>query len=580
MSDIDRRNLQALFLNWKQARAPDLTESAAFERFAIEQILKDADLSDEDTDSGHFGGEDDGGVDGMYFFVNRVLVDEDTEVPDPALSADLCIVQAKHDKSFSETVVDKMHTFTRDLLEFEKPVEDLTYLNSLARDCIDRFRKAYLQILGSPHALSVRFHYAIDGEATPGSKVVARSENLKRHVRDVLSAADVAVEFWECKRLLKSARMTPTRQFTLETTQHFSTHDAKASVCLVRLKDLATFLTDENGGERRTILEPNVRGYQGLNNRVNKSIRATLDSADAREFWWFNNGITILATDHHFSGPNLVVTKPQIVNGLQTSKEIFAYLRDMERDDKRNVLIRVVVPPDEQTRNSITRATNFQTQVSEASLHATDPLHFDIEEILKLHGLFYDRRKGEQREARRPISRIVSIPTLAKAVIAILLQRPNDARARPGNLLKDDATYNQIFNDTYSRDVYVACIQIDRRVQEYVKGLGEPLDVRRNLQYYATMATACLLAQKARVSVADIAALLPRIHQGIPENLLSKAWKLAHSIYTDLGATDRVSKGPDLTERLQKKLDQQLRAKEPSLFPSSASSESPTSAHE
>ena len=73
----------------------------------------------------------------MYFFVNRVLVDEDTEIPEPALSAELYIVQAKHAKSFSENAVDKIFTFTRDLLDFEKPVESLTYLNSLAKDCIE-----------------------------------------------------------------------------------------------------------------------------------------------------------------------------------------------------------------------------------------------------------------------------------------------------------------------------------------------------------------------------------------------------------------------------------------------------------
>ena len=56
----------------------------------------------------------------MYFFVNRVLVDEDTEIPEPALSAELYIVQAKHAKSLSENAVAKIFTFTRDLLDFEK----------------------------------------------------------------------------------------------------------------------------------------------------------------------------------------------------------------------------------------------------------------------------------------------------------------------------------------------------------------------------------------------------------------------------------------------------------------------------
>jgi hypothetical protein len=103
MSEIDKRALQALFQNWKKERAPNVVDAEAFERFTVEQILKDADLSDEDIDSGHFGGEDDGGVDSMYFFINRVLIEDDTDVPDPALTAELVVIQAKHDKSFLRT---------------------------------------------------------------------------------------------------------------------------------------------------------------------------------------------------------------------------------------------------------------------------------------------------------------------------------------------------------------------------------------------------------------------------------------------------------------------------------------------
>ena len=90
------------------------------------------------------------------------------------------------------------------------------------------------------------------------------------------------------------------------------------------------------------------------------------------------------------------------------------------KPDPRNVLIRVIVPPDEQIRNKIIRATNLQTPIAELSLHATDSIHFDIEEKLRLYQLFYERRKGEYRELRKPVDQIISIQTLARSVIAIL----------------------------------------------------------------------------------------------------------------------------------------------------------------
>jgi hypothetical protein len=201
-------------------------------------------------------------------------------------------------------------------------------------------------------------------------------------------------------------------------------------------------LKDESGELRRSILEPNVRAYQGKRNPVNQEIQKTLKkkSADsgkpAPEFWWLNNGITILAENCAIVGDKLVIDQPEIVNGLQTTQEIFNHFvkGNPEADDARNVLIRVIVPTGEQARNQIVKATNNQTPVNPLSLHATDRLHFDIEDRLALYGLFYDRRKGHYRHLRKSIAQIVSPQDLARAVIAIVLQQADNARARPQSL--------------------------------------------------------------------------------------------------------------------------------------------------
>lgn len=109
MSEWDRQALLANFDNWRKERAPKLAVDDAFERFAIEQALKDDDLSDEELDYGSLGGGDDGGVDGLYFFVNRTLMHDETDVPDPALSAELKIFQAKKRSGFSEDAIVKLN---------------------------------------------------------------------------------------------------------------------------------------------------------------------------------------------------------------------------------------------------------------------------------------------------------------------------------------------------------------------------------------------------------------------------------------------------------------------------------------
>src|SRR5207253_2949633 len=153
----------------------------------------------------------------------------------------------------------------------------------------------------------------------PNNKVEKRVENLTSFVNSRISAAKVEFHFYGCKDLLGMARQAPATTYAIQISRHFSTDDGSV-VCLVTLKSFAQFLTDERGEIRRTILEPNVRDYQGKRNPVNTDIRTTLETTDdASEFWWLNNGITLLAANCSLAGNKLTVQKPEIVNGLQTS---------------------------------------------------------------------------------------------------------------------------------------------------------------------------------------------------------------------------------------------------------------------
>ena len=108
----------------------------------------------------------------------------------------------------------------------------------------------------------------------------------------------------------------------------------------------------------------------------------------------------------------------------------------------RSVLVRVIVPQEEDSRDRIIKATNSQTSIPRASLRATDKIHRDIEDYLTPRGIYYDRRKNYYKNQGKPVKKIVSIPYLAQAVLACGLRDPANARARPSSLLKNDETYN------------------------------------------------------------------------------------------------------------------------------------------
>jgi hypothetical protein len=133
---------------------------------------------------------------------------------------------------------------------------------------------------------------------------------------------------------------------------------------------------------------------------------------------------------------------------------VFDYWTGLDEPEKevvrqRHILVRIIDPEADSSRNKIIRATNTQNRIPEASLRSTDEVHRDIEDYFKRHGLFYDRRKNHWRNEGKPRSSIVPIPSLAQSVAAVVLQRPSDARARPSSLINKDPDYQRIFNRDY-----------------------------------------------------------------------------------------------------------------------------------
>lgn len=551
MSDHEVKLFEANFKVWKTDFGAGLSDSKAFERYVIEQVLKDFDLSNDAIESGDCGAADDGGVDAIYLFMNNTHIALETPPIVPAGPIELHLIQAKYEKGFSETAVQKLESFAKDLLNYNKAVDELKYLNSQARDAIRNFREKYNDdVMGNPHSLTVVFHYACKSTVEPGDrdKLKQRSKNLTKYVKEILSSADVRFVWWTAKRLLDTARKIPEANVVVPVVESFATENG-STVCLVTLKDYAEKLLTKSDGKLQTrFLEPNVRDYNGKSNPVNKQIRTTLeDQAPQEDFWWLNNGITILSDGCPVNGHRMTITNPEVVNGLQTSHEIFEwYNANRKSSDARNVLLRVIVPKDEKSRSKIIKATNSQTAVSMLSLMSTEQIQEDIEERLRLYGLFYDRKKGEYRRLKKPVKKIVGMSAMAQAVMAIALQKPDQARGRPETYVKDHAS--EVFNPMVDRDLYAACILLDRQVHEFLQGQELGSDTLRDIRYYVGMLVGTEWALSSRtpdsISKAIAAAVKP-----IAVAVLKKAMGKALKAYEELGETDAVAKSSNMTTK-------------------------------
>src|SRR5262245_40403066 len=158
--------LDASLRESQKDRAPHLSESDYFEIFAAEQVLKDFQLSDDELESGRVGGSNDGGLDGLYFLVNRQLVSDDTEIdPRTVTRADLVLIQATREPSFNETRVGNLYLLTEDLLDLSRWSGQLagTY-NLVLQAAIARFKEKYKTFLHIPHDFSISYYYVSKGD--------------------------------------------------------------------------------------------------------------------------------------------------------------------------------------------------------------------------------------------------------------------------------------------------------------------------------------------------------------------------------------------------------------------------------
>jgi hypothetical protein len=268
------------------------------------------------------------------------------------------------------------------------------------------------------------------------------------------------------------------------------------------------------------------------------------------EFWWLNNGITILADECPVDGHKAKIKNPQIVNGLQTSHEIFAWKSAHKGDvDDRTVLVRIVVSTDERTRSKIIKATNSQSPVSKLSLMSSEPIQESIEDRLRLYGLHYDRKKGEYRRLKKPLHSIVGMGTLAQAVIAIIIQKPDEARGRPQSYVGKNAA--EVYDEKVELDLYAAAILIDRQVEKYLSELQSKKELTsdyvRDIRFYVSM----LVGKKwnlADKSPASVASAMKEVVKPIPVATLSAAVASAKKVYESLGATDKAAKSVKMRE--------------------------------
>lgn len=531
-----------------------------FEFFSASQILKNQGLSDDEIDNGIVGKGLDGGCDSIYLFLNNLLITPDVveHISAPKDSIlEMIIIQSKKTNSFGEDAVMKWKTISGNLLDLSKTTTDFkARYNADVLEAFTTFRDTYTRLITSRVKLKFRFYYAtLASELHPN--VVQQAEELKDTIKRLFPNAVVEVTFVDSDTLFDMYNAMIENRVNLRFADIPISPNQKNYIALVDLKSYFKFIVNDEGDVRKSFFDSNVRDYQGKNN-VNSSISETLHRADNNDFWWLNNGVTVLASEATLvNNRELQIVNPEIVNGLQTSMEIYNYFsenREALESEKRSILLRIIVPDNEESRDQIIFATNNQTNIPKATLRVTDPIHLQIEMYFKSRGLFYDRRKNYYKNQGRKPAEIIGVSFLAQCLITIFLKKPDYARARPSTLLNDEKTYNELYEKNNDLEVFYRVALLGKKIQKNVRSVSNYSPAEKSdILYYVLYAVIAAVLSKKNIIPSDIKNLdMDSVTDNIIENIRNRVYE----IYKQHGGNGRVAKSAEFIRYIDNMLDE------------------------
>ena len=226
----------------------------------------------------------------------------------------------------------------------------------------------------------------------------------------------------------------------------------------------------------------NIRGFLG-DTPVNHAMMTTLKD-DAKRFYYYNNGITIICDEAEKisrKGRDILrVSNPQIINGQQTTRTLASHI---EESYYASIIVKVIQVPRDNSKDEtqfdslvsqIVAGTNWQNAIKASDLMTNDRRQIEIEREFRKLGYLYERRRQAKREAKSLSTGkqffTVKKEDLAQAVAGCDLD-PVVPRSGKDNLFKEEF-YTQVFPNS-DPNFYLPRFWLKRLVTREAKGYPE-----------------------------------------------------------------------------------------------------------
>jgi AIPR protein len=216
-------------------------------------------------------------------------------------------------------------------------------------------------------------------------------------------------------------------ELTLQDNNYVSMDNAgtRAVIAAIPLKECIKLTGIRDG----TLFQKNVRQSLGLDNRVNKSMKATIFSDKHKDFFFYHNGITAICNKLELVDKPLSLKGLSVVNGCQSLNTILSCSERVKQLEDTSILFRFYEIPQRDRADRISICTNFQTAVKPRDLRSNDKRVLNLKRMYEQtypDGYLITKR-GEEAPPSKNKDYVIDLAELGKWMASWQSKRPNIA---------------------------------------------------------------------------------------------------------------------------------------------------------
>lgn len=439
-----------------------LPEDTSFEHFCGSLTTASHFSESFSSDDISVGAGGDCGIDCITIIVNGCLVTDPEEVQDLEetngyLDVTFVFVQAERSSSFESAKIGQFGFGITDFFSETPSLPQNADVQLAARITNEIFNRSGRFVKGNPQCF---LYYTTTGNWTEDQNLSVRRDSVVRDVQDTALFRKVS---FECLGAAELQNLYRNSKNAISTEITFSDRTVlpelpgvdQSYIGVLPVAEFLKLIQNDNEEVLTSIFYDNVRHWQEWN-PVNKEMKETLEDTDRQLYFpLLNNGVTIVAKRVAPTANKFVIEDYQIVNGCQTSY----VLHENRSTLSENVFVpvRLIATDDPDIRNSIIKATNRQTQVTEDQLFALSDFPKNLEAYFPTFEgkkkLYYERRSRQYNtiDGIEKV-RVLDMRTLVRAFASLFLELPHRTTRNYKALIRTVGT--DIFHSDHRLEPY------------------------------------------------------------------------------------------------------------------------------